>query len=696
MLNVGDNFGDYKVVSLLGKGGMASVFLLEGASGNKVAAKILDDTKDVAHEDKIRFVREANLAKSIVHKNLIEVYDVGEDPDTGLCYILMEYVDGGSLEDRIAKSKGPFSPIEAARIVRQVADVLEVARRKGVVHRDIKPGNVMFNSEGEVKLADMGIARDLKNSDKSLTVTNASTMIGTPAYMAPEQVIDSHNVDIRADIYALGIMFYEMLAGKRPTSGLDLMEIIRRAIAGEGVEDILKVKSDIPAPLAKLVMRMCEVDRKKRISTPIEIAIELKHFLSDPTTTIERDFPIKIRRFNKTHLIVGAAIVSVLGVILVVFACLMIGGKDSEAPAMPVPEIVEPLKPVVEESSIEEETHAEPEPAEPVEPAPAETVVPVEESAPAEVVVSAEETVSEEVTPNEVAPEEPATIDVAIGPLVINSSKIDYLNGFYIEKRLKDTFAGEPKPAMFRLAKAAEVNFLRRFGENERADKLLKTLKERAVRYKAMRGDANWVAEYELAEKVDSLYKKGVDVLDNYFENRREYFEHHYSMNMKNFEKLLEYSIDNELIAIETVQMVSILVNRDYRGGSSHFEQIKANLDGGSTLKVKGSYAPLMIGVVGYSEDERRIRVSEDNSHWIDLGRVNPVKLDDLRIHCAHAYRTLRGLMKSAKAKKRELDFGISELEVGHAYEVFYSATDAALIYVEKIYTKETITPRKK
>ena len=266
----GDSFGDYRVVHQLGKGGMGAVWLLRSSSGAEVAAKILDEESSSDHTARKRFLQEAELTIGLRHPNLVATYDVGEDPDTGLCYILMEYVPGGTLADRI-KAHGPMRMAEAVEIVRSIAAVLEFGRRHGIVHRDIKPANIMFSADGTPKLADLGIARTNKGGSDTTTVTQTGIMIGTPAYMSPEQMIDSHHVDTRADIYSLGIVFFEMLAGERPNKDDTVIQLMARAVKGEPLPDIRTLRPEVPAALAQLLNMMVAPDKTRRISTPGQI-----------------------------------------------------------------------------------------------------------------------------------------------------------------------------------------------------------------------------------------------------------------------------------------------------------------------------------------------------------------------------------------------------------------------------------------
>ena len=161
LLKPGGKFGDYTVLKLLGAGGMGAVYLIRGdSSGNEFAVKILDPEMEKSDpEFKQRFIFEAELAMSIRHENLIQVFDVGRDPETGYGYILMEYVPGGTVRDRLTKW-GALSVEEASDIVSRVARALAAVAAHNVVHRDVKPDNIMFTADGVTpKLADLGIAR---------------------------------------------------------------------------------------------------------------------------------------------------------------------------------------------------------------------------------------------------------------------------------------------------------------------------------------------------------------------------------------------------------------------------------------------------------------------------------------------------------------------------------------------------------
>ena len=171
-----------------------------------------------------RFTREARIASQIRHPNVVEVMDVETDPQLNVSYIVMEYVDGGSLR-QILKGQSKLNIEQAIVTIQSVASALSVAAEHGIVHRDIKPDNIMFTKRGGVKLADLGIA---KKDDEDDNLTKTNVMMGTPAYLSPEQVENPKAVDIRSDIYSLGATFYEMLTGQTPYPGKTSYDILRK------------------------------------------------------------------------------------------------------------------------------------------------------------------------------------------------------------------------------------------------------------------------------------------------------------------------------------------------------------------------------------------------------------------------------------------------------------------------------------
>jgi serine/threonine protein kinase len=312
LLEPGDMFGDYTVENLLGKGGMGAVYLVRAPGGERYAVKVMDADAAQKNRDFLkRFIREAEFAVKIRHPNLIPVHRVGTDEKTGLCYLVMDYLPGGSLADRLDKCKR-LSIEESISVVVQIAAALEVAHRHGVVHRDIKPDNIMFDIDGTPKLADLGVAKFTDGAHRT-TVTTTGMIIGTPAYMAPEQMMDSHHVDARADIYSLGVVLYEMLTGGRPHEESTAVELLAKAIKGEPLPDVRTVRPEISAALAYVLSLMCAPKPEGRPQTPHAV-VELFRRVEDGTLEVPREIlaPCAKRRKRRKLLPIAMLAVSLL------------------------------------------------------------------------------------------------------------------------------------------------------------------------------------------------------------------------------------------------------------------------------------------------------------------------------------------------------------------------------------------------
>jgi tRNA A-37 threonylcarbamoyl transferase component Bud32/tetratricopeptide (TPR) repeat protein len=209
----------YAIGACIAEGGMAAAYLAEQVSlGRKVVLKVLDKRLNDSPVALQRFLNEGRLLATLRHPNIITIYDIGTTDD--LVYISMEYVAGGDLKQRLAQ--GPLDPVTALRIFEQVARGLAAAHAEGIVHRDVKPGNILFRADGTPVLSDFGIAKSLVR-DADLTATGV--FLGSPNYMAPEQA-EAGEVDGRADIYALGVILFEMLTGLKPYPSESVIEVI--------------------------------------------------------------------------------------------------------------------------------------------------------------------------------------------------------------------------------------------------------------------------------------------------------------------------------------------------------------------------------------------------------------------------------------------------------------------------------------
>lgn len=212
--DLAEQFGQLEEIELVGQGGMGAVYKARQKQLDRmIALKILPDDRAVSEAFPERFMREARSLAKLNHPNIVTVYDFGHT-ESGLYYFLMEFVEGTNLRNVI--EAGNLSPGEALAIIPQICDALQYAHQEGIVHRDIKPENILIDKKGRVKIADFGIAKLLDSPDDQFTLTQAGHKMGTPHYMAPEQIEHPHQVDHRADIYSLGVVFYEMLTGELP------------------------------------------------------------------------------------------------------------------------------------------------------------------------------------------------------------------------------------------------------------------------------------------------------------------------------------------------------------------------------------------------------------------------------------------------------------------------------------------------
>ena len=257
----------YVVERLLGKGGVGAVYLVRHEMLDRFfALKVLDPKMAEEKPEYVkRFVREARLASKIRHPNLVAVHDAGFDEGTDLYYLVMDYVQGSTLRQAIALG-GAMDEQKAVSIVSQVASALQAARRFGVVHRDIKPENIMILPDDSIKLIDLGVAKATGDLDTFRTMDK--TVFGTPSYMAPEQAVDASMVDTRADIYSLGIVFFEMLCGFTPYRGATSERVILELLSPKPIPDICKFNPHVSPKLSAVISLMCAKRVEDRLASP--------------------------------------------------------------------------------------------------------------------------------------------------------------------------------------------------------------------------------------------------------------------------------------------------------------------------------------------------------------------------------------------------------------------------------------------
>ena len=211
----------YSITRCIAQGGMAAAYLAEQKSlARTVVLKVLDTRANTSPVALQRFLSEGRLLAALQHPHVNTLYDIGAVDD--LAYLSMEYVPGGDLKERLGA--GPLAPDEALTILEQVARGLGAAHERGIVHRDVKPGNILFRADGTAVLSDFGIAKSLTGN---INVTSSGAFVGSPNYMAPEQARHGE-IDHRVDIYALGVIFHEMLTGRKPYAADSLVEVIHR------------------------------------------------------------------------------------------------------------------------------------------------------------------------------------------------------------------------------------------------------------------------------------------------------------------------------------------------------------------------------------------------------------------------------------------------------------------------------------
>jgi len=283
------SLGKYKVLERLGSGGMGTVFLCEHKlMRRRVAVKVLPVTKVQDRASLDRFYREARAVAAVDHPNIVRAYDI--DQDDNLHFLVMEWVDGTNLQDLVKK----FGPLDVARSCHYIygASVgLQHAHEIGLIHRDIKPGNILIDRSGVVKILDLGLARLTHDQDDQLTRQNDENVLGTADYLAPEQALDSHTVDIRADIYSLGATFYFLLSGSPPfPEGSVAQKLIWHQ--NRAPRPLKSLRAEVPDEVVAIVEKMMAKDPAQRYQTPAEVMAALSAWVAMPIPPPnEREMP---------------------------------------------------------------------------------------------------------------------------------------------------------------------------------------------------------------------------------------------------------------------------------------------------------------------------------------------------------------------------------------------------------------------
>jgi len=275
---IGERIGHYQVLEKLGSGGMGEVWLAEDTRlERRVALKFLPHFAAQDETEKARFIQEAKAAARLSHAHIAQIHEI--DEDDGRLYIVMEYVAGGSLRDELDRSGGRSLPLEnVMEWVRQTAEGLAEAHRHGIVHRDIKPDNLMLTDTGQVKITDFGLAR----LETATRLTASGTTLGTVNYMSPE-LVTGKDVDHRSDLFSLGATFYELLTGQQVFSGADATAIFYAILHAE-IDPVVRYRKDISDGLERIIEKLLERDASLRYQSAAEVVADLRRILGYTTT----------------------------------------------------------------------------------------------------------------------------------------------------------------------------------------------------------------------------------------------------------------------------------------------------------------------------------------------------------------------------------------------------------------------------
>lgn len=322
---IGRKFKDFEVIERIGRGGMATVYRAHQNNVNRdVAFKVvqLDEEASEDQNFRVRFFQEAQLVSSLEHIHILPVYDYGIED--GVAFIAMRFLRGGSLDDVIAE--GPLPLDRAVELFLQIGKALAYAHSKGVVHRDIKPTNILLDEQGNAYLADFGLAKIIESDQK---MTKSGNIVGTPAYMSPEQ-LRGDPVDYRSDVYSLGIVFYQMLTGQQPFSHTtsDVVSVIYNNLEKQPILPV-ELNPTIPEVLQEIIMKAMAKSAEERYRSVSEMIVAIQRALGHSVSSQDYPRPATLPRnisakpahsraftFNGTVILLLVLVVLAAGIVL--------------------------------------------------------------------------------------------------------------------------------------------------------------------------------------------------------------------------------------------------------------------------------------------------------------------------------------------------------------------------------------------
>ena len=281
------NHPKFQLLRQLGRGGMGVVFLAEHRMmGRRVAIKVINKALIESAETLLRFTAEVRAAAKLSHPNIVQAYDAEQAGD--LHFLVMEFVEGKNLAELLEERQKPLSTRHACHYARQVAKGLHHAWERKMVHRDIKPHNLMLTTRGQIKILDFGLARMVRERSAKSGLTSADAFMGTPEYVAPEQAADARQADIRADLYSLGCTLYYLLAGRPPFREDTAMKVVL-AHMSDAPEPLPNLRSDVSEELWAIIAKLLAKSPAERYQTPLEVAAALAPFAKEASTATPKE-----------------------------------------------------------------------------------------------------------------------------------------------------------------------------------------------------------------------------------------------------------------------------------------------------------------------------------------------------------------------------------------------------------------------